>query len=135
MSEALTAISPIDGRYWNSVKSLSNYFSEFALHKYRVQVEIEYFIALCGILPPLQDFPKENFENMRKIYQNFDLKDAEQIKATEAKTNHDVKAVEYFVKDEVLLLFFYSPSSFIFIIYFNSFQLFYFIFLYSFEKY
>jgi adenylosuccinate lyase len=97
----LSAISPIDGRYHNTTSGLANYFSEFALIKYRVFVEIEYFIALCEHpLPQLQDFDKKVSEKLRGIYQNFSEKDAESIKEIEKITNHDVKAVEYFIKKE-----------------------------------
>ncbi|MCX7987674.1 MAG: adenylosuccinate lyase [Bacteroidales bacterium] len=97
----LTAISPIDGRYRQKVEDLYNYFSEFALIKYRVLVEIEYFIALCQIpLPQLQNFGIENFAKLRTIYQNFSIDDAQKIKDTEKITNHDVKAVEYFIKEK-----------------------------------
>ena len=95
----LSAISPIDGRYHNTTSALANYFSEYALIKYRVFVEIEYFIALCEHpLPQLQDFDKKVSEKLRGIYQNFSEKDAEDIKEIEKTTNHDVKAVEYFIK-------------------------------------
>jgi adenylosuccinate lyase len=97
----LSAISPIDGRYHNATKELSGYFSEFALIKYRVFVEIEYFIALCGIpLPQLQNFDAGVAEKLRDIYKNFSEADAETIKQIEKTTNHDVKAVEYFIKAE-----------------------------------
>jgi adenylosuccinate lyase len=97
----LSAISPIDGRYRNATSKLAGYFSEFALIKYRVFVEIEYFIALCEHpLPQLQDFDKDVSEKLRAIYQNFSEKDAESIKEIEKITNHDVKAVEYFIKKE-----------------------------------
>ena len=97
----LTAISPIDGRYRNKVEALSGYFSEFALIKYRVLVEIEYFIALCELpLPQLQNFDRQKYGVLRRIYEEFDLADAEQVKAIEKVTNHDVKAVEYFIKQE-----------------------------------
>ena len=96
---ALSAISPVDGRYRSKTESLGNFFSEEALIKYRVQVEIEYFIALCELpLPQLDDFDSKNFEKLRSIYQNFDINDAEEIKDIEKTTNHDVKAVEYFIK-------------------------------------
>lgn len=96
----LTAISPLDGRYRNKVDELDNYFSEFALIRYRLMVEIEYFIALCDIpLPQLSDFKKENFKILRGIYEDFNISDAEVIKEKEKVTNHDVKAVEYFLKD------------------------------------
>ncbi|MFD0797744.1 adenylosuccinate lyase [Maribacter chungangensis] len=95
----LNAISPIDGRYRNKVASLAPYFSEEALIKYRVQVEIEYFIALCEIpLPQLSAFDHKKFSALREIYTNFDAKDAQDIKDIEKTTNHDVKAVEYFIK-------------------------------------
>lgn len=95
----LTAISPIDGRYRNKTEILDNYYSEFALIRYRVKVEIEYFIALCEIpLPQLSDFDKNLFSNLRDIYNNFTLDNAKEVKSIEAITNHDVKAVEYFIK-------------------------------------
>ncbi|SHI96251.1 adenylosuccinate lyase [Pseudozobellia thermophila] len=95
----LNAISPIDGRYRSKTESLSPYFSEQALIRYRVRVEIEYFIALCEVpLPQLVDFDKDKFGALREIYQNFDAKDAQEIKEIEKVTNHDVKAVEYFIK-------------------------------------
>ena len=97
---ALTAISPIDGRYRRVTSSLANYFSEFALIKYRVKVEVEYFIALCEIpLPQLKDVDKNLFPQLRNIYIQFSEADAIEIKETEKVTNHDVKAVEYFIKD------------------------------------
>ncbi|MGB3152867.1 MAG: adenylosuccinate lyase [Maribacter sp.] len=97
--DALNAISPIDGRYRNKTEKLANYFSEEALIKYRVRVEIEYFIALCEIpLPQLSNFDQSKFKALREIYQNFDSADAEEIKEIEKTTNHDVKAVEYFIK-------------------------------------
>ncbi|WP_233885557.1 adenylosuccinate lyase [Tenacibaculum piscium] len=97
----LNAISPIDGRYRNKIANLANYFSEEALIKYRVKVEIEYFIALCEIpLPQLADFNKELYPNLRKIYEDFSTENAQKIKDIEAITNHDVKAVEYFIKEE-----------------------------------
>ena len=99
--DALTAISPIDGRYRNKTEELATYFSEFGLIKYRVLVEIEYFIALCEIpLPQLAEFEKTGFPNLRSIYQKFDSKDALRIKEIEKTTNHDVKAVEYFLKEK-----------------------------------
>jgi len=95
----LNAISPIDGRYRNKTESLQNYFSEEALIKYRVQVEIEYFIALCEIpLPQLSNFDGTKFEELRSIYKDFSAEDAQAIKEIEKTTNHDVKAVEYFIK-------------------------------------
>ena len=97
----LNAISPIDGRYRNKITTLSNYFSEEALIKYRVRVEIEYFIALCEIpLPQLVDFDKDLFDDLRKIYIDFTTHDAQKIKDIESITNHDVKAVEYFIKEK-----------------------------------
>ncbi len=98
---SLNAISPIDGRYRGKVNSLADYFSEEALIKYRVQVEIDYFIALCEIpLPQLKDFDASKFDELRAIYTKFSTEDALAIKAIEKVTNHDVKAVEYFIKDQ-----------------------------------
>lgn len=98
---ALNAISPIDGRYRAKTKPLAEYFSEEALIKYRVQVEIEYFIALCTLpLPQLASFNASMFEDLRSIYRHFTEEDAKEIKAIEKTTNHDVKAVEYFIKRE-----------------------------------
>ena len=98
---ALNAISPIDGRYRSKTKSLSAYFSEEALIKYSVQIEIEYFIGLCKLpLPQLIDFNPSLFEELRSIYLHFTSDDALQIKEIESTTNHDVKAVEYFIKKE-----------------------------------
>lgn len=98
---SLTAISPVDGRYSEKTKALSAYFSEFALIKYRVTVEIEYFIALCDIpLPQLAGFPHKKFARLREIYKNFRIVDACRIKEIESVTNHDVKAVEYFLKEK-----------------------------------
>ena len=97
---ALNAISPIDGRYRKSTEELAAYFSEAALIKYRVAVEVEYFIALCEIgLPGLSDFDKQNYLAIRNIVLQFNEKDAQKIKDIEAITNHDVKAVEYFLKE------------------------------------
>ncbi len=96
---ALNAISPIDGRYRSKTEPLAPFFSEEALIKYRVRVEIEYFIALCEIpLPQLADFDNSKFGALREIYLNFDTVDAQEIKEIEKTTNHDVKAVEYFIK-------------------------------------
>lgn len=96
---ALTAISPIDGRYRRKVNELAPYFSEFGLIKYRVLVEIEYLIDLVNSgIAPLADFPKDKFEALRDVYRNFSEENALEIKETEKTTNHDVKAVEYFVK-------------------------------------
>lgn len=98
---SLTAISPIDGRYRNKCENLDSYFSEFGLIRYRVKVEIEYFIALTEIpLPPLADFPADKIETLRNLCSDFTVKDAERIKAIESVTNHDVKAVEYFIKEK-----------------------------------
>ncbi len=97
----LSAISPIDGRYHNATAQLAGYFSEYALIKYRVYVEIEYFIALCEHpLPQLQKFDRNITEKLRNIYKNFSEADAQSIKDIEKVTNHDVKAVEYFIKQE-----------------------------------
>lgn len=102
---SLTAISSIDGRYRNKIEKLENYFSEFALIKYRVLVEVEYFIALCELpLPQLQNVSDEQKNKIRKIIFNFSVKDAETIKEIEQKTNHDVKAVEYFIKSKFDLI-------------------------------
>ena len=98
---SLTAISPVDGRYRKQTSDLAPYFSEYGLIRYRVLVEVEYFIALCEIpLPQLTDFPKEQFTFLREIYTNFSEADAEAIKTLEKTTNHDVKAVEYFLKQQ-----------------------------------
>ncbi|WP_303918630.1 adenylosuccinate lyase [Draconibacterium sediminis] len=97
----LTAISPVDGRYSNKVEGLGKYFSEFALIKYRLLTEIEYFIALCEIpLPQLADIPTDKLDKLRELHKNFSLEDAQRIKDIESVTNHDVKAVEYFIKEE-----------------------------------
>lgn len=97
----LTAISPVDGRYRSKVDELTNYFSEYALIRYRVQVEIEYFIALCELpLPQLNNIEKKIFPVLRSIYTSFSVADAQKVKDTESITNHDVKAVEYFIKDK-----------------------------------
>jgi adenylosuccinate lyase len=96
----LNAISPIDGRYRNKIARLSNYFSESALIKYRLLIEIEYFIALCELpLPQLKDFNKATFIQLRTLYLEFSENDAKRIKDLESVTNHDVKAVEYFIKE------------------------------------
>jgi adenylosuccinate lyase len=97
----LNAISPIDGRYRNKISSLSAYFSEEALIKYRVRIEIEYFIALCEIpLPQLKEFDRGLFPELRKIYTDFTSENAQKVKDIESITNHDVKAVEYFIKEK-----------------------------------
>ena len=98
----LTAISPIDGRYRSKTDQLANYFSEYALIRYRVRVEIEYFIALCELpLPQLEDFNHALFDSLRDIYRNFSEDDAQRVKDIEKVTNHDVKAVEYFIKEQL----------------------------------
>jgi len=98
---SLNAISPIDGRYRNKVEALASYFSEEALIKYRIYVEIEYFIALCELpLPQLKDFDKKLYLSLRNIYLEFSTEDALSIKKIESVTNHDVKAVEYFIKEK-----------------------------------
>lgn len=100
-TNALQAISPIDGRYASKTASLIPFFSEEALIRYRVQVEIEYFIALVELdLPQLSDFDRGNFAKLRSLYNDFSVQDANRIKETEKVTNHDVKAVEYFIKEE-----------------------------------
>ena len=96
----LTAVSPIDGRYHSKTEQLSEYFSEYALIRYRVKVEVEYFIALCELpLPQLKGVDAAKFEPLRDIYRNFTLENAQRIKDIESVTNHDVKAVEYFLKE------------------------------------
>ena len=99
--DLLTAISPIDGRYRNKTQALAGYFSEYALIRYRVRVEIEYFISLCELpLPQLERFDHSLFERLRDIYRRFDEQHAQRVKDIEKVTNHDVKAVEYFLKEE-----------------------------------
>jgi adenylosuccinate lyase len=100
MLSELTAISPVDGRYRNKTKELANYFSEYALFKYRIKVEIEYFIALTkqGIIP--YEVSKKDITEWRKIYSKFSVSKAKRIKEIEAVTNHDIKAVEYYIKEE-----------------------------------
>ena len=98
--DILTAISPIDGRYRGKTEQLADYFSEYALIRYRIRVEIEYFIALCELpLPQLASFDANLFDALRDIYRQFSKADAERVKAIEKVTNHDVKAVEYFIKE------------------------------------
>lgn len=98
----LIAVSPVDGRYQGKTSSLSEYFSEYALFKYRTRVEVEYFIALCRLpLPGLKSVKPEEFDLLRKIYKDFSVEDAKAIKEIEKTTNHDVKAVEYFVKGKM----------------------------------
>lgn len=102
MENQLMAISPIDGRYRRTTDNLKNYFSEFALIQYRIQVEIEYYIALCEMpLPQLEGFDKSKFIELRDLYLDFSIEDAQKIKETEKVTNHDVKAVEYFIKEKL----------------------------------
>ena len=99
--DLLTAISPIDGRYRGKTEPLADYFSEYALIRYRVRVEIEYFITLCELpLPQLKDFDHNLFPTLRAIYQDFNEEKAQRVKDIEKVTNHDVKAVEYFIKEE-----------------------------------
>lgn len=99
--DLLTAVSPIDGRYRSKTEALAPYFSEYALMKYRVRVEIEYFITLCELpLPQLADCAPSLFPRFRAIYENFSEADAARVKAIESVTNHDVKAIEYFIKEE-----------------------------------
>ena len=101
----LTAISPIDGRYRSKTKSLAPYFSEFGLIRYRVQVEVEYFLALCQLpLPQLKEVESRQYEKLRQLYLNFGVNEAKEIKEIEKTTNHDVKAVEYFLKNRFELL-------------------------------
>lgn len=100
--DVLTAVSPIDGRYRGKTESLANYFSEYALIKYRIRVEIEYFITLCELpLPQLADFNHAYFEPLRDIYRKFDEAGAARVKEIEKVTNHDVKAVEYYIKEQI----------------------------------
>src|SRR5476651_903837 len=114
MLTPLLAISPVDGRYHNATAELSGYFSEYALIKYRVFVEIEYFIALYEYpLPQLQDFDKSLTGKLQGIYKNFTEQDAEAIKLIERTTNHDVKTVEYFIKDKFDELGLHSYKEFI----------------------
>ncbi len=99
--DILTAVSPIDGRYRQKTEPLAPYFSEYALMKYRVRVEIEYFITLCELpLPQLASFPHDLFPTLRGFYQNFSEADAARVKEIESVTNHDVKAIEYFIKEQ-----------------------------------
>jgi len=108
----LTAVSPIDGRYRGKTHSLAEYFSEYALVRYRVRVEIEYFIALCELpLPQLASFPHDLFDTLRDIYRRFTPADAQRVKDIEAITNHDVKAVEYFIKERFDAIFAASSAA------------------------
>ena len=98
---ALTAISPVDGRYSSKVENLGKYFSEYALIKYRVYTETEYFVALCELpLPQLKEIPAEKLEKLREVHREFSVENAKRVKEIERVTNHDVKAVEYFLKEE-----------------------------------
>ena len=98
---SLNTISPIDGRYAKKTESLQEFFSESALIKYRIQVEIEYFIALCSSsIIQLNHFPVNQYKNLRNLYIDFSISDAKRVKDIEAITNHDVKAVEYFIKEK-----------------------------------
>ena len=110
--DMLTAISPIDGRYREKTKELAGYFSEYALIRHRVRVEIEYFITLCELpLPQLQDFDHNLFDPLRDIYRNFTEQDAQRVKDIEKVTNHDVKAVEYFIKEKITVLSGFSAGA------------------------
>ena len=98
----LTAISPVDGRYRNQTEKLADYFSEYALIRYRIRVEVEYFIALCELpLPELSGVEKSKFEALRALYLDFSEADALRVKEIEATTNHDVKAIEYILKEKM----------------------------------
>ena len=110
----LSAISPVDGRYRNKTEHLAEYYSEYALIRYRIRIEVEYFIALCEIpLPQLQSFDKSKYEKLRNLYQNYDISAAERVKAIEEETNHDVKSVEYYLKEQFRALDIQSYSEFI----------------------
>ena len=110
----LSAISPVDGRYRKAVEKLAEYFSEEALIRYRVRIEIEYFIAICNLpLPQLKDIDKKHFESMRRMYRSFSHKDAQKVKDIEKITNHDVKAVEYFIKEQFEMLGLHRYKEFI----------------------
>src|SRR6056297_552320 len=98
--QTLMAISPVDGRYRSKVEVLESFFSEYALIKYRLHVEVEYFIALVNAgIPQLADFPHEKFDALRHVYLSFSPEEAERVKEIESVTNHDVKAVEYYLKE------------------------------------
>ncbi|MCI1640297.1 MAG: adenylosuccinate lyase [Bacteroidales bacterium] len=113
-TNSLLAVSPIDGRYCEKTDPLKDYFSEYALIRYRIRVEIEYFIALCDIpLPQLADFDSSNYEKIRDIYRTFSPEDAIKVKEIEKITNHDVKAVEYYIKDHFKEMGFAKWSEFI----------------------
>lgn len=98
---SLTAISPVDGRYRNTTEKLADYFSEQALIRYRIRVEVEYFIALCELpLPQLADIDRTKFAALRALYLDFAPADAGRVKEIESVTNHDVKAIEYIIKEK-----------------------------------
>ena len=102
MYNQLSALSPLDGRYADSVKDLNAFFSEAAIMRYRIYVEIEYLIAL-SFENKIKEFPpltKEQIENLRKVYQQFDMQSAEEVKKIESETNHDVKAIEYYIQQK-----------------------------------
>lgn len=102
MNEALLAISPVDGRYSRHTQQLQSYFSEYALIQYRLRIEVEYFLALCELpLPQLEKFPNSRINSLRDLYLDFDLTAARRIKEIEKTTNHDVKAVEYYIKEQL----------------------------------
>ncbi|MDR1155984.1 MAG: adenylosuccinate lyase [Bacteroidales bacterium] len=110
----LSAISPVDGRYRRKTEPLAEYYSEYALIRYRIKVEVEYFIALCELpLPQLQSFDKSKYEGLRDIYRNYGINAAERVKAIEEETNHDVKAVEYYLKEQFRTLDIQQYSEFI----------------------
>ena len=113
MSKNILAISPIDGRYKKVTLALQQYFSEYSLFKYRLKIEIEYFILLCDTIPELFSFPKEKFDILRKLYINFSTKDCSKIKNIEKKTKHDIKALEYFIQEKFLILNIGDYKSFI----------------------
>jgi len=101
MNDALMAIAPVDGRYAQQTQALVPYFSEFGLIRYRIRVEVDYFMALCTLgIPGLEHFPKERFVELQDLYLDFELQDAQRIKVIEQTTNHDVKAVEYYLKEQ-----------------------------------
>ncbi len=101
----LTSITPIDGRYYSKVENLSEYYSEFALIRYRIRVEVEYFIALCSMpLPQLEDFDRSLFDRLRELYRDITPEEARRVKDIEKVTNHDVKAIEYYIKEQMDLL-------------------------------
>lgn len=111
--DKLSAISPIDGRYKDITYPLQKYFSEYALFKYRLKVEIEYFIELCNTIPALSMFSKDNFDVLRNIYVNFTITDCQEIKQIECNTKHDIKALEYFIQDRFRKLNMSQFNSFI----------------------